>query len=450
MGRDGEQLRLHTEYTKPQEASDFESNKELNSAQIVVHDASVGYLAEESLLRDIKGKSEAWSEMKDFHQDSYEITVTEQVYHKVIHRQKKYRLKDEYNTTGKEVIITAPGPVKVKPGCQYSVDFALAVVSDKYEFHLPLERQRRRMEAAGFDVEVKTLYGLCESVAEHCESIRESIRQDIMNDFCSVHMDESPWRILGEKETGQMWVLSNRLGSYYQFEPTRSGKVAEEIIEGYEGAVVTDGYAGYNAFRKSNKVRVAQCWAHARREFFERLDDYPTECEEALDFIDRIFFLESQARTFDELKELRGTEIKEVVEDFHKWLLRHESKFLVGDGITKAVKYCLKLWAELTLFLRDLSVPLDNNDAERALRHVVMGKKNFGGSKTINGADTAAILYTVIETAKKVGLHPKEYLKYLITERWHKRTPLSPHRFVVEKRSGTSRVQFPEKENWRV
>lgn len=103
--------------------------------------------------------------------------------------------------------------MKVKPGCQYSVDFALAVVSDKYEFHLPLERQRRRMEAAGLDVQVKTLYNLCESVAEHCDFIRENIRQDIMSDFCAAHMDESPWRILGDKETGQMWVLSNRLGS---------------------------------------------------------------------------------------------------------------------------------------------------------------------------------------------------------------------------------------------
>jgi len=450
VGHDGEQLRLHGEYTEPDQSSELEDNKELNSAPVVVHDASAEYLAEESLLRDIKGKSEAWSEVKDFHQDSYEITVTEQVYQKVIHRQKKYRLKDEYNTTGKEVIITAPGPVKVKPGCQYSVDFALAVASDKYEFHLPLERQRRRMEAAGLDVEVKTLYSLCESVAEHCEAVREDIRQDIMNDFCAVHMDESPWRILGEKETGQMWVLSNRLGSFCQFEPTRSGKVAEEIIEGYEGAVVTDGYAGYNALRKSEKIRVGQCWAHARREFFERLDSFPIECEEALNFIDRIFFLESQARNFDELKELRKTEIKVVVEDFHQWLLKHESRYLVGDGLTKAVKYCLKLWTELTLFLRDLSVPLDNNDAERALRHVVMGKKNFAGSKTINGADTAAILYTVIETAKKVGLQPKEYLKYLITERWHKRKPLSPHRFVVEKRNGKPRVNFPAKEAWQI
>lgn len=450
VGRSNEQLRLHSEYTASEEAPALKTNQELNSLPIVVHNCSAEYLAEESLLRNIKGKSEAWNEMKDFHQETFEITVTEQVYQKVIHRQKKYRLKDEYNTTGKEVIITAPGPVKVKPGCQYSVDFALSVVSDKYEFHLPLERQRRRMEGAGLEVDVKTLYTLSESVAEHCNSVSEDIRQDIMNDFCAAHLDESPWRIIGSQETGQMWVMSNRLGSYYQFEPTRSGKVAEELVKDYEGAVVTDGYAGYNALRKSDKIRVGQCWAHARREFFERLDDFPLECEEALDFIDNIFHLESQARSFDELRELRRTEIKSVAEDFHRWLLQNENKYLAGDGLSKAIRYCLKLWAELTLFLRDLSVPLDNNDAERALRHVVMGKKNFGGSKTINGADTAASLYTVIESAKKTGLQPKEYLKYLITERWNKRKPLTPHRYVVEKRNGKSKVQFPAKDDWKI
>ena len=74
-----------------------------------------------------------------------------------------------------------------------------------------------------------------------------------------------------------------------------------------------------------------------------------------------------------------------------------------GDGLVKAIDYCLKYWSGLTLFLKDLSVPLSNNDAERALRHVVMGRKNFAGSKSIDGADVAAVLYTVIESAKRVA-----------------------------------------------
>lgn len=407
---------------------------------------------DEADLREIKIENplEAWDEMKNFYQESTEITVTERTYQKVIHRQQKYRLKDEYNTTGKEVIITAPGPVKLKPGCKYSVDFALSVVSDKYEYHLPLERQRRKMEAAGFDVEVKTLYGLCETVAEHGEKLIEEIRQDMMNDFCAVHIDESPWKILGSKESGQMWILANRIGSIYRFEPTRSGKIATEFLKNYEGAVVTDGFAGYNTLRRSEKIRVQHCWAHARREFFERWDDFPEECNEALDLIDLIFEMEASAKTFDELKLLRKTDVQFVVDRFYEWLLKTKVKFLPSEGISKAIQYCLNFWPELIHFLKDLSVPIDNNEAERAIRHSVMGKKNFAGSKTINGADVAATLYTLIESAKKAGLQPKEYLKYVITERWYNRVPLTPHRFAKEKYGAKTKTVFPKRDDWRI
>lgn len=448
VGHRDAQLRLHSEHDLP--VDEKAAEKFIEPVEASEYKMTLTELAEESNSRGIEVGESAWSQMKNFYQESVEITVTERVYKKVIHKQAKYRLKDEYNRTDKEVIITAPGPAKLKPGCQYSVDFALAVVSDKYEYHLPLERQRRKMEASGLDVDVKTLYNLCETVADHCESVMEQIREDILNDFCAVHLDETPWRTLGNQETGQLWVLCNRLGSYYKFEPTRSGKVAEEMLAGYSGAIVVDGFGGYNRFRASENIRVGHCWAHARREFFERLQDFPKECEQALNLIDEIFAFESQARSFDELRSLRKNEIAAVVQELQKWLFETRMKFLPGDGISKAIDYCLKFWPGLTLFLKDLSVPIDNNDAERSLRHAVVGRKNFAGSKTINGADVAATLYTVIESAKKSGLQPKDYLKYLVTERWHKRQPLSPRRFAAEKRGAKSKISFPDRADWKI
>ncbi len=127
-----------------------------------------------------------------------------------------------------------------------------------------------------------------------------------------------------------------------------------------------------------------------------------------------------------------------------------KSKFLASEGISSAINYTLKFWKELTLFLKDLSLDLSNNDAERALRHIVMGRKNFGGSKTINGADVAATLYTVIESAKKVGLQPKEYLKYVIVEHWYERDPKSPAEVSLETIGPNTRVVFPAKDQWQV
>ncbi len=116
----------------------------------------------------------------------------------------------------------------------------------------------------------------------------------------------------------------------------------------------------------------------------------------------------------------------------------------------KAVNYTLNHWRELTLFLQDLSLPLDNNQAERALRHAVMGRKNFGGSKTIDGADVAAALYTVIETAKKNGINPKEYLRHVVTERWYGREPLSPLEYSSQRLPRDTKVVFPPTDQWQI
>jgi transposase len=452
VGHEGEQLKLHGD--RIQEEEEYLENESGKTADIAVTD-SVEYemtdeeLEIESKIREVEAGPKAWVPMKNFDQESYEITITERIYTKVVHRQKKYRLKDEYNKTGKDVIVTAKGPVKLKPGCQYSVDFALAVASDKYEYHLPLERQRRKMESAGLNVEVKTLYNLCQMVAEHLEEVRKRIRLDIMNDFCAVHIDESPWLILGEEKKGQMWAMSNHVGSYYQFEPSRGGAVAEEMVKGYRGAILTDALAAYDRLKGVEGIRKGLCWAHVRREFFERIDDFP-EVEAMIDMIDELFEVEAKAKTFEELSELRRTESKAIIKRIHAWLLEKPPKYLPGDGIRKAINYTAGHWNELTTFLKDLSLPLSNNDAERALRHVVLGRKNFAGSKTINGADVATTLYTVIESAKKVGLKPKEYMKYVITERWHGRVPKTPQEVSLERFGRNKKTIFPERENWKI
>ena len=197
-------------------------------------------------------------------------------------------------------------------------------------------------------------------------------------------------------------------------------------------------------------MRVGQCCSHARREFYERKDTYPTEAKEALAFIDSLFAIEAKAKTFDELRRLRESESRDVIREFHAWMLKARAKYLENTGLHQAVAYCLKFWDELTLFTRDLSLPLSNNDVERALRHIVMGRKNFKGSKTVNGADTAASLYTVIESCKRVGLQPARYLKYLLEAKWFGDPILTPYERAMATLGPNKRVQFPEKSDWKI
>ena len=443
--------RTFEEANAPEASSNFNKNA---SAKIdpEKHDFLTPDLVAESIVRGLPmtAGADAWKKIPGLVEETVEITVTERTYKKVVHQQAKYRLKDEYNTSDKEVIITAPGPVKVKPGMTYSVDFALSVCSDKYEYHLPLERQRRKMEAAGLTVDVKTLYTMCEAVAEHCHAVLPGIRHDIKNDYAAVNIDETPWRILSDKTYGQMWVMTNRQGSYYQFEPTRSGKIAEEMLKDYDGAIITDAYGGYNRLAQKPSIRVQNCWSHARREFFERFDDYPIECRRAIELIDQLFAIEHETRSIEDIRILRRTKSKPVIDELRNFLYESKPRFLPGDGISKAINYCLNHWKGLTHFLTDSTVNISNNDAERALRHVVVGRKNFLGSQTINGADTAAALYTVMETAKKCSLQPTEYLRYLITERWHKREPMTPKQYAEKKLKANTAIKWPARSEWRI
>ena len=394
------------------------------------YETAIDELEKEALSRGYEmSKARDWEEIKGLTQDSMEITVVERTYQKVIHKQKKYRFLPSVGTD-KELIITAPGPVKLNPGCKYSLDFALSVVSEKYEYHCPLERQRRKMEAADLDVSVKTLYGLVAAVADHANSVLAQIREDILNDKrVAAQLDETTWLIQGSESKSYMWALSNRSATYFQFEPTRSGSIAEELLKGYKGCIISDGFSGYNRFKQRPDIIVGNCWAHARREFYDIRENYPAETTEILGIMDQLFDIEHRAKAWDELDKLRREESTVVLKKLLTTFMEIRAKHFSTGGLVKAIDYCLGRWKELTAFATNLALPLTNNDAERSLRHVVMGRKNFAGSKTIDGADVAATLYTIIESAKKANLQPKEYFRYLITERRHERQALSPLRY---------------------
>lgn len=447
VGHQEQALLPHGKRVGPEKKEDDASSL---PEEVVEHEFTEAGLIDEATLRRVTPVSaEVWEKVPGLYQESREITVIERVYKTRFHRRAKYRLKEEFNRTGKEVLITAPGPVKLLPGSRYSVEFAAQVAADKYDVHLPLERQRRQMESLGLVVSVKTLYSLCRALAELCEkTIVPKIRKEILSDFASVHVDETPWALLGGRG-GYMWTMSNRSGAYYRFEQTRSGLVAKEMLKDYRGSVLTDGFSGYERVKKLPGVRVAHCWSHARREFYERREIFPKEAAEAITLIDELFRLERAAEDFASLRIVRREKSREALRHFHDWLIETRTKHLPEAGLTKAIDYCLKLWPGLSLFTTDLSVPLTNNDAERALRHVVVGRKNFLGSKSIDGADTAATLYTVIESAKRVGMVPRGYLEYVADTAGRGHDPLSPLElaWAVEERSPTPQ---PDKNDWKI
>ena len=381
------------------------------------------------------------NQIENLYEESFEITVTRETFKKVKHRRAKYKAKNL--TTGQEKILTAPGPIKLYAKSQYSVDFAVYVVNQKFLNALPYERQRRDIRRAGLNIPVPTLCRLESGVVAHLQPVAEQIRQDILNiSHLAVGLDETKWPILNGKDSdGYFWILCNQAGSYYRFEPSRSGEVAMELLKGFSGSVISDKFSGYLQFIKNKNINWGLCLAHGRRDFISLQETYPQECGEIIDLMDQVFKIEHEAKTWSDLKELRKLKSEPLMIGLKIKLEEVQKFFFPRDEMNKSAQYILSNWPEFTAFIEDLSLPVSNNESERALRQAVLGRKNYRGSKTIDGADNAAVMFTIIESCKKSEIDPEDYIRHVITENYHGRLALTPFKLAVERRGKSN--QWP-------
>lgn len=395
--------------------------------QEVEHHFADRELDEEAKLRGIENPQPSMWKNTGLYDESFRIEIIERSYFKEIHKKFKYKLDPKFNPDpDKEVIITANGPSGLLPGMNYSTDFVVSVVADKYISHMPLERQIREMESLGLKgIKNSTLSRMAGLVAASLESIQAEILKELKVTDLALHLDETPWKIQNKDEKdGYMWVVSNRYGSHYLFKPTRSGQVVKEFLDGYNGPVVTDGYSGYNVLQEA-AIPQAFCWAHGRREFI-KIEDHDPSVKPILDDIDKLFEIEREAKSFEELANIRRTKSLVVVNDLNRKLLEEFPKSRPGSQKRKAIEYLTKRWDGFTLFLGDIRIPLSNNEAERTIRHAVVGRKNYYGSGNHAGGETAATLFSIIETCKKNDLDPRTYLSMALHMVADGKTPPTP------------------------
>lgn len=436
------ELTLHSQNIVPPVSK--KQTKKLDE-EIIFSEFSDDELKKASVELNLENASSAqWERVEGLVEESVMVTVVERKFLRKVIRRQKYKLKKEFNKTEKDhVLITAEHPeLRLAPGCGYSIDFATAVIVDKFLYHLPYERQVREMASLGLqNMSTQVLYNVARLVSLHFESIVEEIKNEILS-HSLVHADETTWPINNKKDSdGYMWIISNQMGSYYRFEPTRSGKVIKETLENYEGWLMTDGYSGYSQFKQKKdkdvlalKIKLAQCHAHARR-YFKDVEDVNPEIKEYMEFYKQLSLYEKQAKDFEDLKKIRQEKSKPIIEKMHAWLLDQLPKSRPELGFRKAIEYSLNQWPQLIKFLDDPVIPLTNNEAERSIRQVVMGRKNFYGSRSIDGADLAATMYTIIESCKKFEIDPRQYILETLKASAAKQKTLTPYKFALNLRS---------------
>lgn len=414
--------------------------------EMIYHPITQADLEEESKSRGIaEFKPEDWAEIPGLFDESKEITIIERMVKEIIHRRKKYRYVGSH-PQGKELIITAPGPEKLIPGATYSIDFAVNTIIDKYLYHTPLERQCRQLEALGLkQIQPKTLYNLCLISSVYLEKIVERIKYEVLHDHgVAVHCDDTTWPINNSKQDdGYMWVVSNRSGAYYRFEPTKSGKIMAETLGGFKGAMLTDGAQCYDRFKDKDGVVIGNCWAHVFRKVRECAPNAPELCEEIMGLIDDLSDIERKAKTFEELSRLRAKESAPIVDKLFALFENMKQMARSESGLELTANYVLKRRQEFMNFLTDPRLPMTNNDVERTIRQAVMGRKNFQGSRTHNGADVAAIMYTIIETCKRHELDPKDYINTVIRRQVRGESPPTPLEYAKSLRVKPEQAPTP-------
>ena len=329
---------------------------------------------------------------------------------------RKKIVRKKYRCRCGACIETAPLPPRLVPGGRYSLAFATSIAIAKYADHLPLERQVRIMKREGLEVESTTLYDQIERLARVLWPAYDRLGAELLDEPV-LFVDETPWPMLGKAESSakwHAWTMASERSAYYEIHDTRGLEAGKSLLAGFKGAAVTDGYAVYDALEKRMPgLRTIQCWAHIRRKFVDCETAFPKETEQILALIRELYAIEDRppkGRDGDaERLQLRTTESRVVLARIQAWCVQVHCT--PGSALAKAIEYMSNRWSKAVRFLDDPRLPLDNNAAERALRGLVVGRKNHYGSKSRRGTEVAAVFYTLIESAKLAGVEPAAYLQ---------------------------------------
>ena len=310
--------------------------------------------------------------------------------------------------------------------------------------HLPLNRQSTAYGHEGIDLDVSTLADWVGAAAATLMPLVEAVQAHV---FAAerIHADDTTVPVLakGKTRTGRLWTYvrddrpfggADPPAAAFFYSPDRTGEHPELHLASYAGLMQADAYAGFNrlyqAGRSPGPIVEAACWAHARRKFFDlaRLSKAPIAIE-AVERIDVLFAIERDINgmTSERRVAARNERSRPLVLELQAWLRDRRAKLSGKSEIAKAIDYSLKRWTALTRFLDDGRLCMSNNAAERELRAVAVGRKNWTFAGSDEGGRRAAAIYTLIQTAKLNAVDPQAWLADVLA-----RLPDHPAKRITE------------------
>lgn len=316
-----------------------------------------------------------------------------------------------------EGVVTAPWRGKVIEKGVLGPGFLAHVITERFGNHLPYYRLEGKYRSEGLELSRSVLCGSMARCAELLEPVVEQVRKEVLASAV-IHTDDTPVTVAqsasGGSRPGRVWVYLNREGRHwYEFTESRARDGPARVLQDFTGYLQADAYGGYDRLYGAGGAVEVACWAHLRRRFVEAEATDPVVAQEAIERIRVLFQIEEAAKDLTDAARavLRQEQAKPRLEEFRAWLELAETRVLPKSPAGQAIGYAQNQWTALTRYLEDGRLALSNNAAERALRPFAIGRKNWLFFQREGGGKTAAILMSLLMTAKAAGIHPGDYFK---------------------------------------
>ena len=336
-------------------------------------------------------------------------------------------IRPKYSCRACETVHTAPMPAQPIERGLAAPGLLAHVLASKYLDHLPLHRQEQIYARDGVVLPRSTMAGWLGQLEVLFEPLVERLASHILS-AAVIQADETPVPVLqpgtGHTATGYLWAF--RSGPWnpvqavvFNFAMSRAQTVPTRFLENYQGVLQVDGYAGYNEVLRRDGVIEAGCMAHARRKFVEVWETSKSPAAQtAITHIASLYAIESEVKDLavEERQRQRQARAGPILDAFRLWLEATYAKTGQKSALGKAIQYSLNRWKALVRYVEDGRINIDNNPVENAIRGIALGRKNYLFCGSEGGGHRAALMYSLIESAKMNGINPGAYLLDVLTK----------------------------------
>jgi transposase len=338
-------------------------------------------------------------------------------------------IREKLSCRACDTVVAAPAPDHAIARGRAGAGLLAHIVVSKYDDHLPLYRQAEIFAREGVMLETSTMSGWVGATAAALQPLVDALAAETMASD-SLHVDDTPVPVLapgtGKTKTGRLWTYvrderpfagKNPPAALFYYSPDRKGEHPRDHLKAFRGVIHADGYAGFNELFAGNRIAEAACWAHVRRKFFDvHAATGSPIAKEALERIGQLYRVEEaiNGAAPDDRRRERQRQSKPIAEALRTWADETLRKLSRKSELAASFRYMRARWAALVRCFDDGRLGLDNNPAERALRGVAIGRKNYLFAGSDAGGRRAAAMYSLIESAKLNGINPQLYIADLL------------------------------------